>query len=126
MVHVEPSQPAQPQQQSILAPERAANCAAATAIAGHCLGMQSMYLDTGSGADQTVPADMIAAVRRAVPCPVIVGGGLRTPDAVMDAWAAGADLAVVGSAIERDPDFLRAFATSASAPTSAGPGFCLY
>ena len=93
--------------------------AAATAIAGHCLGMQSMYLDTGSGADQTVPADMIAAVRRAVPCPVIVGGGLRTPDAVMDAWAAGADLAVVGSAIERDPDFLRAFATSASAPTSA-------
>ena len=94
--------------------------AAATALAGHCLGMQCMYLDTGSGADQAVPADMIAAVRRAVPCPVIVGGGLRTPDAVLDTWAAGADLAVVGSAIERDPEFLRAFAAaSASASTSA-------
>ena len=86
--------------------------AAATALAGHCLGMQCMYLDTGSGADRAVPAEMIAAVRRAVPCPVIVGGGLRTPDAVMDAWAAGADLAVVGSAIERDPNFLRAFAAT--------------
>ncbi len=90
--------------------------AAATALAGHCLGMQCMYLDTGSGADQPVPADMIAAVRDTVPCPIIVGGGLRTPDAVMDAWAAGADLAVVGSAIEREPEFLRAFAaTNASA-----------
>jgi len=86
--------------------------AAATALAGHCLGMQCMYLDTGSGADQAVPANMIAAVHRAVPCPVIVGGGLRTPDAVMDAWAAGADIAVVGSAIERDPGFLRAFAAA--------------
>jgi len=86
--------------------------AAATALAGHCLGMQCMYLDTGSGAPNGVPADMIAAVRRAVPCPIIAGGGLRTPDAVMDAWAAGADLAVVGSAIERDPEFLRAFAAA--------------
>ena len=69
-----------------------------------------MYLDTGSGAPQPVSAEMIAAVRAAVPCPVIVGGGMTTPDDVMDAWAAGADLAVVGSAIERDPQFLQAFA----------------
>lgn len=86
--------------------------AAATALAGHCLGMQSIYLDTGSGADRTVPAEMIAAVRSAVPCPIIVGGGLRTPDAVLDAWSAGADLAVVGSAIESNPAFLRAFANA--------------
>ena len=52
--------------------------AAATAIAGHCLGMQCMYLDTGSGADQAVPADMIAAVRRAVPPH---HRGRRPPDA---------------------------------------------
>ena len=86
--------------------------AAATALAGHCLGMQCMYLDTGSGADHPVPSEMISTVRDTVPCPIIVGGGLRTPDVVMDAWAAGADLAVVGSAIERDPEFLRAFATT--------------
>lgn len=84
--------------------------AAATALAGHYLGQQCMYLDTGSGAPQPVSAEMIAAVRAAVPCPVIVGGGMTTPDDVMDAWAAGADLAVVGSAIERDPQFLQAFA----------------
>lgn len=84
--------------------------AATTALAGHYLGQQCMYLDTGSGADRPVSTDMIAAVRAAVPCPIIVGGGITSPDAVMDAWAAGADLAVVGSAIERDPHFLEAFA----------------
>ena len=87
--------------------------AATTALAGHYLGQQCFYLDTGSGADRPVSAQMIAAVRAAVPAPLIVGGGMTTPDAVLDAWAAGADLAVVGSAIERDPDFLRAFAAQA-------------
>lgn len=87
--------------------------AATTALAGHYLGQQCMYLDTGSGADRPVSGDMIAAVRDAVPCPIIVGGGITTPDEVMDAWAAGADLAVVGSAIERDPHFLQAFVTEA-------------
>ena len=84
-----------------------------------------MYLDTGSGAAaDPSPAEMIAAVRAAVPCPVIVGGGMTTPDAVMDAWAAGADLAVVGSAIERDPQFLQAFAAQGHpgrAPRLTGP-----
>ncbi len=87
--------------------------AATTALAGHYLGQQCFYLDTGSGADRPVSADIIAAVRAAVPAPLIVGGGMTTPDAILDAWAAGADLAVVGSAIERDPDFLRAFAAQA-------------
>ena len=87
--------------------------AATTALAGHYLGQQCMYLDTGSGADRPVSTDMIAAVRAAVPCPIIVGGGMTSPDAVMDAWASGADLAVVGSAIERAPHFLSAFAAQA-------------
>ncbi|MDA8695991.1 geranylgeranylglyceryl/heptaprenylglyceryl phosphate synthase [Flavobacteriales bacterium] len=87
--------------------------AAATALASHYLGQQCMYMDTGSGADHPVSSEMIAAVRAAVPCPIIVGGGMTTADDVIDAWAAGADLAVVGSAIERDPDFLRAFAAQA-------------
>ena len=38
---------------------------------------------------------------------MIAGGGMTTPDDVMDAWAAGADLAVVGTAIEHDPQFLQ-------------------
>ena len=87
--------------------------AATTALAGHYLGQQCFYLDTGSGADRPVSAQMIAAVRAAVPAPLIVGGGMTTPDAILDAWAAGADLAVVGSAIERDPNFLHAFAAQA-------------
>ena len=84
--------------------------AATTALAGHYLGQQCMYLDTGSGAERPVSTEMIAAVNATVPCPIIAGGGMTTPDAVMDAWAAGADLAVVGSAIEQDPHFLEAFA----------------
>jgi len=87
--------------------------AATTALAGHYLGQQCFYLDTGSGADRPVSAQMIAAVRAAVPAPLIVGGGMTTADAILDAWAAGADLAVVGSAIERDPNFLHAFAAQA-------------
>ena len=87
--------------------------AATTALAGHYLGQQCMYLDTGSGADHPVSKEMIAAVHNTVPCPLIAGGGMKTPDDVMDAWAAGADLAVVGTAIEHDPEFLRAFASEA-------------
>lgn len=95
---------------SLPIPSDKPDIAATTALAGHYLGQQCMYLDTGSGANRPVSTEMIAAVRQAVPCPIIVGGGMTTPDDVMDAWSAGADLAVVGSAIEQNPDFLRAFA----------------
>jgi heptaprenylglyceryl phosphate synthase len=61
-----------------------------------------------------VAAPVIAAVRAAVTLPIIVGGGLRAPAQVREAFAAGADFAVVGSAVEEDgPAAVRAFAEAA-------------
>ena len=74
--------------------------AVAHAVAGSMIGMAAVYLDAGSGATTPVPPPVIRAVRQAVPLPLFVGGGMRTPEQVCDAKTAGADFIVVGSAIE--------------------------
>lgn len=84
--------------------------AAATALAGELLGLRAMYLDTGSGAPRTVSPQMVAAVRQVVGTPLIVGGGIRTAEQAQALCSAGADMLVVGTAFEEDPD--RIFALS--------------
>ena len=74
--------------------------AAAHATAGQLIGMAAVYLDAGSGAAWPVAPAVIEAVRCAVSLPLLVGGGLRTPEQVCDARRAGADFVVVGTAIE--------------------------
>ena len=76
--------------------------AAATALAGEMLGMNIIYMDAGSGAEKTVPAETIAAVREAVDIPIIVGGGMRNAKQVLNALTAGADLVVIGTAFEKE------------------------
>ena len=82
-----------------------------TAYAGQLLGMQAIYLEAGSGALIPVPATLIQAVRSAVSCRLLVGGGIRTPREAVQAWEAGADTVVVGNVLEEHPelypDFLR-------------------
>lgn len=78
----------------------------ATALAGRFLGMKFFYLDAGSGAGVPVSPLAIATVKKAVRTPLIVGGGLDKVDKVRAAFEAGADLVVVGNAIEKDPGFL--------------------
>lgn len=80
--------------------------AKATALAGKFLGMRYFYLDAGSGATIPVSSTVISAVKEAVGAPLIVGGGLNTTEKVRDAFAAGADLIVLGNCIEKDPGFL--------------------
>lgn len=80
--------------------------AACTAMAGEMLGLQLIYLDAGSGAQRPVSPRTIAAVRKSVEVPVIVGGGITTPQAAEDALQAGADVIVVGNGIEKDPNLL--------------------
>jgi len=84
--------------------------AAATALAGELLGLRTIYMDTGSGAPRTVSPEMIAAVRRTVDLPIIVGGGIRTAEQARQLCEAGADVLVVGTAFEEDPE--RIFAMS--------------
>jgi putative glycerol-1-phosphate prenyltransferase len=80
--------------------------AACTAMAGEMLGLQLIYLDGGSGAQRPVSPRMITAVRKAVNVPIIVGGGITTPQAAEDALQAGADMIVIGNGIEKDPNLL--------------------
>ncbi len=78
----------------------------ATALAGMHMGMRFFYLDAGSGAEVPVSQRVISAVKNAVKLPLIVGGGLDTSQKVKEAFEAGADLCVLGNAIEKDPGFL--------------------
>jgi phosphoglycerol geranylgeranyltransferase len=65
------------------------------------IGMQAVYLDTGSGARRPVASELVAAARKATDGLLFVGGGIRSPDAVRAARSAGADYVVVGTQFER-------------------------
>ncbi len=83
--------------------------AQATALAGKMLGHKLCYLDAGSGALNPVSTQMIEAVASEITdLPLIVGGGIRTPEQAILALEAGADLIVVGNRLEEDPHFLPA------------------
>ncbi len=81
--------------------------AMAHALAAQYLGMKLVYLETGSGAAASVPASMIQAVSQYVDLPVIVGGGVRDPEAAREKVEAGAAFVVTGTAVEDDPGRLR-------------------
>jgi phosphoglycerol geranylgeranyltransferase len=74
------------------------------ALACEYLGMSFVYLEAGSGADRPVPPAMIKAVKEILSVPLIVGGGIRTPEAAEAARLAGADAIVTGTFVERCSD----------------------
>lgn len=80
--------------------------ALSTALAGELLGLKLIYLDAGSGAKIPVSKSMIEAVSGATSVPIIVGGGITTPEKARENVLAGADLVVVGNAIEQDPELI--------------------
>lgn len=92
--------------QSAPIPHDKAGIAAATAMAGELLGLRTLYLDTGSGAPRSVSPAMVAAVRATVGLPIIVGGGIRDAATARALCEAGADLLVVGTAFEQDPELI--------------------
>jgi putative glycerol-1-phosphate prenyltransferase len=83
--------------------------AVATAMAGEMLGLKSIYLEAGSGAARPVAVDMIQAIRQNISLPLIVGGGIRTPETALEVFEAGADMVVVGNALEKDPALVKDF-----------------
>ena len=84
-------------------PANKEDVAMCTAIAGEMLGLRLMYMDAGSGAKTPISEKMIRSVSNAVKVPLIVGGGIRTPEKALASAKAGADVIVVGNAIEKDP-----------------------
>lgn len=92
--------------QSLPIPRAKPDVAVATALAAQYMGMSLIYLDGGSGAQQAVPVEMIAAVSSVLDIPVMVGGGIRTGEQARQAAEAGASIVVVGTALEQDPSIL--------------------
>ena len=77
-----------------------------TAIAGEFLGMKLIYMDAGSGAEKPIKIDMIKQVSNQINIPLIIGGGICNAQKAIDNCNAGADLIVVGNAIEKNADLI--------------------
>ncbi len=80
-----------------------------TALAGQLLGMQLIYLEAGSGAENHVPVETIELLSSKLNIPIIVGGGITDAEKLQHVIDAGADLVVVGNALEKDPQLLKQF-----------------
>lgn len=78
-----------------------------TAMAGEMLGMKLIYMDAGSGARKAIPENMIEKVSSCIEVPLIVGGGITDPEKAYNNCKAGADVIVVGNAIEKDPGLIK-------------------
>jgi putative glycerol-1-phosphate prenyltransferase len=76
-----------------------------TAKAGELLGMKLIYLEAGSGATHPVSEEIISIVKQDLGIPLIVGGGIRSKDQLDKAYNAGADMVVIGTALELDESF---------------------
>jgi len=80
-----------------------------TAIAGELLGNQLIYLEAGSGAKTPVSTEIIQRVKKTISVPLIVGGGITTPEGMKAAFKAGADIVVIGNYLEQHPEEINRF-----------------
>jgi phosphoglycerol geranylgeranyltransferase len=83
-----------------------------TAMAGEMLGKKLIYMDAGSGAKKPITEEMIAAVARNIDVPLIVGGGIRDAEKAYLNCKAGADVIVIGNAIEKDASIIEEMAAA--------------
>lgn len=79
----------------------------ATAMAGEMLGLRYTYLEAGSGAANPVGQKIIQQVRENINTPLIVGGGIRNEKDALSIYNAGADLIVIGNALENDASLIK-------------------
>ena len=84
--------------------------AVCTAIAGEFLGKNVLYMDAGSGAINPVSENMIQKVSNQISIPLIVGGGISSPEKAIANCQAGADIIVVGNALEKDNQLIKILA----------------
>jgi putative glycerol-1-phosphate prenyltransferase len=81
-------------------PRNKPEIAVATALAAQYIGMKIIYLEAGSGAELTVPEEMIKMVSKNCNIPIIVGGGIKNPETAGRKVKAGAKLIVIGNHFE--------------------------
>lgn len=90
-------------------PADKADIAVATALAGELTGLKTIYLEAGSGANQPINENMIQKVKNNIQIPIIVGGGIRDIKILSGICSAGADVIVIGTAFEKNPELLKSF-----------------
>lgn len=78
-----------------------------TAMAGEMLGMKLIYMDAGSGAKKAITESMIEKVSQVIEVPLVIGGGIKDPEKAYLNCKAGADVIVIGNAIEKDPSLIK-------------------
>jgi phosphoglycerol geranylgeranyltransferase len=83
-----------------------------TAMAGEMLGMKLIYMDSGSGAKRAITESMIETVSKSIAVPLIIGGGITDPEKAYLNCKAGADVIVVGNAIEKDENLIAEMAAA--------------
>ncbi|MCX8056657.1 MAG: geranylgeranylglyceryl/heptaprenylglyceryl phosphate synthase [Ignavibacteria bacterium] len=86
-------------------PRHKPDLAAAHALAAEYLGMKLIYLEAGSGAELSVPEEMIYVVSKMCSVPIIVGGGIRSPEVARKKVEAGAKIIVVGNHFDNHENF---------------------
>jgi putative glycerol-1-phosphate prenyltransferase len=74
------------------------------------LGMKQIYMDAGSGAKRSISEEMISMVAGCIEIPLLTGGGIKDPEKAYRNCKAGADVIVVGDAIEKDPFLIKEMA----------------
>jgi len=90
-------------------PFEKSNIAVMYSLAAQYLGMRFVYLEAGSGAKKNVSAEMISNVRKYYDGLLIVGGGIKNSSIAKELAEAGADILVIGTLLERDPDWEKKF-----------------
>lgn len=91
-------------------PSNKKEIALCTAMAGEMLGLKLIYMDAGSGAQKAIPTEMIAQVAKHISIPLIIGGGITTAQKAVENCMAGADIIVVGNAIEKNTSLIQEIA----------------
>ena len=87
-------------------PSNKNDIAVATAMAGEMLGQKLIYLEGGSGANKPISEETIRKVKKNISIPLVIGGGIQTGEDAFMAYKAGADMIVVGNAIENNSDLI--------------------
>jgi geranylgeranylglyceryl phosphate synthase family protein len=83
-----------------------------TAMAGEMLGKRLIYMDAGSGAKKPISESMIERVSAHIEVPLVIGGGIVNAEKAYRNCKAGADIIVVGNAIEKDPSLISEMAAA--------------
>jgi phosphoglycerol geranylgeranyltransferase len=75
------------------------------AMAAETFGFRFAYLEAGSGAEKAISPTFVSEVKKRISIPLIVGGGIKTESQAESLAAAGADILVTGTIIERTDNY---------------------